>query len=211
MTRSLHHKILFIFYLGYQKKRKIVDIACSVSETQQEYSVGCVGCNEKRCVWQFRRHPDYKNGQMNVFGVDTATSCAVVAKIKGNTGEPQTSCDQVTAKPRKRSRPFRWQRHRKCRHIELQEFSDKKACTIPCDDKNSSCGKHLYDNNRVSHFHNKMISLEDLRNNLILVYQYLFHNFSCCMVYKLFCNYDFSADARKMLLLFDVTSSSVCH
>lgn len=172
--------VLFNFCLGHQKKRKRVDIASSVSETQQErssvghpISIGCVGCNDKSYVRQFRRHPGYNNGQMTVLGVGIATIDAVTAKYEGNAyPEPQTSCDQVTAKPRKGSRPFSWQRRRNRRHINLLELSDKIPCTIPYNDKDSSCGKHQYDNSRVSHFYNKMVSLEDLRsNNLIFVYQ----------------------------------------
>ncbi|XP_031270858.1 telomerase reverse transcriptase-like [Pistacia vera] len=142
---------------GYQKKRKRVDIASSVSKTQQEsssvgcrISIGCVGCKDKSYVRQFRSHPGYNNGQMTFLGVGTATSDAVAAKNDGNAyPEPQTSCDQVTAKPRKRSRPFSWQRRRNRRHINLQEFSDKIPCTIRCNDIDSSCGKHQYDNSRM--------------------------------------------------------------
>ncbi|KAI9168830.1 hypothetical protein LWI28_002543 [Acer negundo] len=105
---------------GPLKKRKRVDNVSSMLERQQASSsasvsvnsstIGIVGCNGRSYLRQFSEHPKCNSGQMSCFGPATPTTGAVIDKCTD--GELQQRSNQVAANPRKRLRPFSWQRSR---------------------------------------------------------------------------------------------------
>ncbi|KAH9706955.1 Telomerase reverse transcriptase [Citrus sinensis] len=118
-----------------RKKRKRVDNVSPISERQpanssvreseKASSINCVGCNGKSCLRPFSEPSLYSHD-----------------------GRLQETSKQVTAKSRKRFRPFSWQRRRNCRQINFEEPTPSRtACTV----KDGLHGRLQYDfNNRPS-------------------------------------------------------------
>ncbi|KAH9706961.1 Telomerase reverse transcriptase [Citrus sinensis] len=142
-----------------RKKRKRVDNVSPISERQpanssvreseKASSINCVGCNGKSCLRPFSEPSLYSHGQL-IFSRDaTKTNSVFVFKNKGDSdGRLQETSKQVTAKSRKRFRPFSWQRRRNCRQINFEEPTPSRtACTV----KDGLHGRLQYDfNNRPS-------------------------------------------------------------
>lgn len=143
---------------GPRKKRKRVDNVSPISERQpanssvreseKASSINCVGCNGKSCLRPFSEPSLYSHGQL-IFSRDaTKTNSVFVFKNKGDSdGRLQETSKQVTAKSRKRFRPFSWQRRRNRRQINFEEPTPSRtACTV----KDGLHGRLQYDfNNRV--------------------------------------------------------------
>ncbi|KAK2635485.1 hypothetical protein Ddye_030277 [Dipteronia dyeriana] len=120
---------------GPQKKRKRVDNVSSMLERQQASSsasvsvnsstIGSVGCNGRSYLRQFSEHPKCKSGQTSCFGAATPSTGAVIDKYTD--GELQQRSNQVN--PRKRLRPFSWQRSRNRKGKYTKESSDRTPCT----------------------------------------------------------------------------------
>ncbi|KAH9706956.1 Telomerase reverse transcriptase [Citrus sinensis] len=141
-----------------RKKRKRVDNVSPISERQpanssvreseKASSINCVGCNGKSCLRPFSEPSLYSHGQL-IFSRDaTKTNSVFVFKNKGDSdGRLQETSKQVTAKSRKRFRPFSWQRRRNCRQINFEEPTPSRtACTV----KDGLHGRLQYDfNNRM--------------------------------------------------------------
>lgn len=143
---------------GPRKKRKRVDNVSPISERQpanssvreseKTSSINCVGCNGKSCLRSFSEPSLYSHGQL-IFSRDaTKTNSVFGFKNKGDSdGRLQETSKQVTAKSRKRFRPFSWQRRRNRRQINFEEPTPSRtACTV----KDGLHGRLQYDfNNRV--------------------------------------------------------------
>ena len=97
---------------------------------------------------------------MSCFGAATPTTGAVIDKYTD--GELQQRSNQVAANPGKRLRPFSWQRSRNRKQKYTEESSDRTPCTDNFTHDKSFSGRLQYDfKNRVSYFHEKMISFEE--------------------------------------------------
>ncbi|KAH9771481.1 Telomerase reverse transcriptase [Citrus sinensis] len=141
-----------------RKKRKRVDNVSPISERQpanssvreseKTSSINCVGCNGKSCLRPFSEPSLYSHGQL-IFSRDaTKTNSVFGFKNKGDSdGRLQETSKQVTAKSRKRFRPFSWQRRRNRRQINFEEPTPSRtACTV----KDGLHGRLQYDfNNRM--------------------------------------------------------------
>ncbi|KAH9771487.1 Telomerase reverse transcriptase [Citrus sinensis] len=144
---------------GPRKKRKRVDNVSPISERQpanssvreseKTSSINCVGCNGKSCLRPFSEPSLYSHGQL-IFSRDaTKTNSVFGFKNKGDSdGRLQETSKQVTAKSRKRFRPFSWQRRRNRRQINFEEPTPSRtACTV----KDGLHGRLQYDfNNRYA-------------------------------------------------------------
>ncbi|KAH9706953.1 Telomerase reverse transcriptase [Citrus sinensis] len=158
-TANSHCRSPSLVPFGPRKKRKRVDNVSPISERQpanssvreseKASSINCVGCNGKSCLRPFSEPSLYSHGQL-IFSRDaTKTNSVFVFKNKGDSdGRLQETSKQVTAKSRKRFRPFSWQRRRNCRQINFEEPTPSRtACTV----KDGLHGRLQYDfNNRPS-------------------------------------------------------------
>ncbi|KAH9771484.1 Telomerase reverse transcriptase [Citrus sinensis] len=158
-TANSHCRSPSFVPFGPRKKRKRVDNVSPISERQpanssvreseKTSSINCVGCNGKSCLRPFSEPSLYSHGQL-IFSRDaTKTNSVFGFKNKGDSdGRLQETSKQVTAKSRKRFRPFSWQRRRNRRQINFEEPTPSRtACTV----KDGLHGRLQYDfNNRPS-------------------------------------------------------------
>ncbi|KAH9771490.1 Telomerase reverse transcriptase [Citrus sinensis] len=157
-TANSHCRSPSFVPFGPRKKRKRVDNVSPISERQpanssvreseKTSSINCVGCNGKSCLRPFSEPSLYSHGQL-IFSRDaTKTNSVFGFKNKGDSdGRLQETSKQVTAKSRKRFRPFSWQRRRNRRQINFEEPTPSRtACTV----KDGLHGRLQYDfNNRM--------------------------------------------------------------
>ncbi|KAL9420256.1 hypothetical protein AB3S75_037940 [Citrus x aurantiifolia] len=157
-TANSHCRSPSFVPFGPRKKRKRVDNVSpiserrpansSVRESEKASSINCVGCNGKSCLRPFSEPSLYSHGQL-IFSRDaTKTNSVFGFKNKGDSdGRLQETSKQVTAKSRKRFRPFSWQRRRNRRQINFEEPTPSRtACTV----KDGLHGRLQYDfNNRM--------------------------------------------------------------
>ncbi|GAV67018.1 RVT_1 domain-containing protein/Telomerase_RBD domain-containing protein [Cephalotus follicularis] len=134
--KFLKHKAQFekhcasVVQTGHQKKRKRDDTVTSEFQRPQLASSfcvdgplssgSCVGCNGGGHLRSSIKLPGNSCG---------FKSFSEVITLNTGAGELQQNSNQVTAKVRKRSRPFSWQRRKKHRQIIFQESRDKICCT----------------------------------------------------------------------------------
>ncbi|KAH9706957.1 Telomerase reverse transcriptase [Citrus sinensis] len=178
-----------------RKKRKRVDNVSPISERQpanssvreseKASSINCVGCNGKSCLRPFSEPSLYSHGQL-IFSRDaTKTNSVFVFKNKGDSdGRLQETSKQVTAKSRKRFRPFSWQRRRNCRQINFEEPTPSRtACTV----KDGLHGRLQYDfNNRMQEKCPCCLILQaPLFHSLVKLVKILIRRSQCCQHLRL--------------------------
>ncbi|KAH9771488.1 Telomerase reverse transcriptase [Citrus sinensis] len=178
-----------------RKKRKRVDNVSPISERQpanssvreseKTSSINCVGCNGKSCLRPFSEPSLYSHGQL-IFSRDaTKTNSVFGFKNKGDSdGRLQETSKQVTAKSRKRFRPFSWQRRRNRRQINFEEPTPSRtACTV----KDGLHGRLQYDfNNRMQEKCPCCLILQaPLLHSLVKLVKILIRRSQCCQHLRL--------------------------
>ncbi|KAH9706962.1 Telomerase reverse transcriptase [Citrus sinensis] len=194
-TANSHCRSPSLVPFGPRKKRKRVDNVSPISERQpanssvreseKASSINCVGCNGKSCLRPFSEPSLYSHGQL-IFSRDaTKTNSVFVFKNKGDSdGRLQETSKQVTAKSRKRFRPFSWQRRRNCRQINFEEPTPSRtACTV----KDGLHGRLQYDfNNRMQEKCPCCLILQaPLFHSLVKLVKILIRRSQCCQHLRL--------------------------
>ncbi|KAH9771486.1 Telomerase reverse transcriptase [Citrus sinensis] len=194
-TANSHCRSPSFVPFGPRKKRKRVDNVSPISERQpanssvreseKTSSINCVGCNGKSCLRPFSEPSLYSHGQL-IFSRDaTKTNSVFGFKNKGDSdGRLQETSKQVTAKSRKRFRPFSWQRRRNRRQINFEEPTPSRtACTV----KDGLHGRLQYDfNNRMQEKCPCCLILQaPLLHSLVKLVKILIRRSQCCQHLRL--------------------------
>ncbi|KAJ8762959.1 hypothetical protein K2173_023088 [Erythroxylum novogranatense] len=118
-----------------------------------DVSVSCVGSNSRNCTVPFCQF--LNKSQTKYFKQDAIETRTGVKKGHHQVNDELEVLCETSVKPKKRSRPFKWQRIKKHRRLDIKETSDEAYYLMNC---NSAGSLQHYSVENPNHCHEKKCS-----------------------------------------------------